>query len=63
VKAGNCKCRRSWDNGKARCGPKVAGIGDGGKEELDAELWRNKGVRREVIAKNGHILGLISESK
>jgi hypothetical protein len=37
--------------------------GDGGKEELDAELWRNKGVRKEVIIKNGHILGLISGSK
>jgi hypothetical protein len=26
-------------------------VGDGDKEELDAELWRNKGVRREVIIK------------
>jgi hypothetical protein len=26
------KCRRSWDNGKARCGQKVAGVGDSDKE-------------------------------
>ena len=28
------KCRCSWNNGKARCGQKVAGVGDGDKEEL-----------------------------
>jgi hypothetical protein len=37
-------------------------MGDG-EEELDTELWRNKRVRREVIIKNGHILGLMSGSK
>ena len=38
-------------------------MGDGNKEELDAELGRNEGVRREVVIKNGHILGLMSGSK
>jgi hypothetical protein len=44
---------------------KVAGVGDGDKEELDAELRKNEleGVRREVVIKNNHILGLMSGSK
>jgi hypothetical protein len=28
---GQDQCRCSWDNGKARCGQKVAGVGDGDK--------------------------------
>ena len=38
-------------------------MGDGDKEELDAELRGNNGVRGEVIIKKGHILGLMSGSK
>ena len=38
-------------------------MGDGDKEKLDAELRKNEGVRREVVIKNNHILGLMSWSK
>jgi hypothetical protein len=38
-------------------------VGDCDKEELDAEMRGNNGVRRKVIIKNSHLLELISGSK